>query len=553
MLGKYDAGPVTLLPSAGGVGAITRCSVMAPGYAGGTAATRGRALNRRSALVRIDLPGNLRSGAFLRARSPGAGGCCGIRAPRIVEAMPTPSAPPAVFSAPPWREPGMPPLLAMTFFAFAGFALLMPVAPMHVVALGGDELQAGLANAVLMAVTILTQLNVERMRPKLGWPLTLVAGCLLLGAPSLVQITATEVWQVIALAGVRGIGFGIITVCGSSAIATLFSPGRRGRAIGIWGLSIALPQLIFTSTAAAIVEVGGFTVALAVGALPLIGVPFAVAVGRQITAHARAQADERRRARAEARSDAAASAAGVTAQPPGGTDAEASVADSPDETTAPGADATIPVADTASTPAAEPPTTTGGLAVTRPEVRAALVRMLPAVVSLTIVTCVGGAISSFTPQFTSGATLTFVALLAFTGLGAFARWAVGGPADRFGARRFILPGLGLAMLGAAAIAGGLAASDSALGTALVLLGVSLAGLSFGTMQNVTLVRAFELAGERASATASTTWNVAFDAGTGAGALLIGALAAGTSFMVAFAVLAAACLLVAVAVSVRTAR
>lgn len=185
--------------------------------------------------------------------------------------------------------------------------------------------------------------------------------------------------------------------------------------------------------------------------------------------------------------------------------------------------------------------------------RAALVRMLPAVLALTIVTCVGGAISSFTPQFAPGATLTFVALLAFTSLSALARWAVGGPADRFGARRFILPGLGFAVVGSGAIAGGLAASDPTASAVLILLGVSFAGLAFGTMQNVTLVRAFELAGERASATASTVWNVAFDAGTGAGALIIGALATTTSFSLAFVVLSAACLLVAVLVAVRARR
>ncbi|WP_295034205.1 MFS transporter [uncultured Microbacterium sp.] len=384
---------------------------------------------------------------------------------------------------PPWREPGMPALLAMTTFAFAGFAVMLPVAPMHMVALGGDEFLAGLVNAVLMLATILTQLVVERMRTWMGWRVSLALACVLLGLPAIGEIFATTAGQILALAAVRGIGFGIVTVSGSSAVGALFPPERRGRAIGAYGLAVAGAQLVLTPISPWIADQAGLPVALAVAALPLAGIPFALAAGSAIAKHARA---------------AVALLGGAG-----------------------------PVRDPLETPREE---------------RRALVRLWPPILALTVVTCAGGAITTFTPQFVPDAVLTVVALFLYTAAAAFARWAVGGPADRLGARRFVLPGLAIAALGLAAIAASIAGIAGPAAPALLIAGAILVGTAFGTMQNVTLVRAFEVAGEHAKGVASTAWNVAFDAGTGIGALAIGALAAGTSFALSFAALSALCLL-----------
>lgn len=380
-----------------------------------------------------------------------------------------------------WREPGMPGLLLTTGLAFAGFAVLMPVAPMHVVALGGDPFLAGLTNAVLMATTILTQLVVERVRSRIGWSAILVLGCLFLGLPAIVEIFVGQPWHVILLAAVRGIGFGIITVSGASAVAVLFAPERRGRAVGAYGLAVASSQLVLTPAAPWVAEIAGFTAAFLLAAIPVAGVPFAVSAGATI---------ERRSRNATSSSEIA------------------------------------------------PPSKT--------ERHQALARVVPVIVALTAVTCSGGAIMTFAPQFVANAALTLVSLLVFTGAAAFSRWVAGGLADRFGAQTFIVPALGLAAVGLAGIAGGVAEVAGQGSATLLVAGALLVGTSFGAMQNVTLVRAFELAGEHAKGTASTAWNVAFDAGTGIGALAIGALATGTSFAFSFVLLAGVCLIVGVA-------
>lgn len=382
----------------------------------------------------------------------------------------------------------MPALLAMTTFAFAGFAVMLPVAPMHMVALGGDELLAGLVNAVLMAATILTQLVVERMRSWMGWRVSLALACLLLGLPALGEIVASTPAQVLALAAVRGVGFGIVTVSGSSAVAALFPPERRGRAIGAYGLAVAGAQLVLTPIAPWIADRAGLPVALAVAALPLAGIPFAIAAGGAITRHARAAAAPARTAGA---------APGVTPE-------------------------------------------------SRREDRHVLVRLAPPILALTAVTCAGGAITTFAPQFVPDAVLIVITLFLYTAAAAFTRWLVGGLADRFGAERFILPGLAIAALGLGAIAAGISGLTGSAAPTLLIAGAILVGSAFGTMQNVTLVRAFDVAGEHARGVASTAWNVAFDAGTGIGALAIGALAAGSSFTLSFVALSVLSLVVALA-------
>ncbi len=82
---------------------------------------------------------------------------------------------------------------------------------------------------------------------------------------------------------------------------------------------------------------------------------------------------------------------------------------------------------------------------------------------------------------------------------------------------------------------------------MLLLAVTVVGVGYGALQNLTLVVAFQAVPRDRVNQASAAWNMGFDAGTGLGALVTGYLAAGFSFPTAFVVLAAVCLLAVVAV------
>ncbi|MFI5658498.1 MFS transporter [Streptomyces sp. NPDC051684] len=269
------------------------------------------------------------------------------------------------------RSPGVPHLMTVVLFCFSGFALLLPVSPQWALDGGADELGAGLVTAVLMTMTVASQLCVKATLRKLGWARTFALGALLLGLPAPLQALSDNLWPILATTALRGAGFGIMTVCGATAVAALAPAGRQGAAIGLYGLSIALPQMILTPAAPALVAAFALPAILACGILPVLALPFTPGLGRALDAHS----------------------------------------DAPDPE-----------------PCAPRTATTG----TGPA--ATLRRILLPVVLLLLVTVAGGAILTFTPQFAGSPGAAAGALVTFTATAAVTRWSCGVLADRVSAR-----------------------------------------------------------------------------------------------------------------------
>jgi MFS family permease len=117
------------------------------------------------------------------------------------------------------------------------------------------------------------------------------------------------------------------------------------------------------------------------------------------------------------------------------------------------------------------------------------------------------------------------------------RWRVGALADRVGTRVLLPVSVLIGVVGLALVAAGLGWSSSAL----LLVGGAVFGISYGAVQNLTLVIAVARVGRESAATASAVWNAAFDTGTAIGAVVVGALA-GLGTGVAGALLVAALVL-----------
>jgi MFS family permease len=179
-----------------------------------------------------------------------------------------------------WRAPGMPALLAMTAAGFSGYAALLPVAPLWAAHGGADPAGAGAVNGVLMLFTVLTQPLVPGVIRRFGWGPVLVTSMVLLGLPALTHLFTDALAPTLVLSAVRGLGFGVLTVTGSAAVAELVAPGQRGAAIGAYGLAIAGPQLALLPAAPWIAETLGFWVVFVVSACPLLGCMPALALAR---------------------------------------------------------------------------------------------------------------------------------------------------------------------------------------------------------------------------------------------------------------------------------
>ena len=155
-----------------------------------------------------------------------------------------------------------------------------------------------------------------------------------------------------------------------------------------------------------------------------------------------------------------------------------------------------------------------------------------------------GVVVTFLPIAASSASkgLVPVALLIQTAAATLTRWWAGRHGDRHGAARLLAP----AMVAAAA---GMLVLVLVANPVAVVLGMVVFGTGFGVAQNVTLAMMFERVGPGGYGTVSALWNLAYDAGLGAGAVGFGLLITPVGYPASFA-LTAGVLLVALALARR---
>ena len=356
-----------------------------------------------------------------------------------------------------WRLPGLRGLVYLSLLAFTSFFLTLSSLPLYTISIGTVAGAAGLVTTVMLGATVAVQTLVPGMVSRFGLLPVLAFGLLMLGGPAPLYLLGQQFWWVLLVSALRGVGFAIITVLMPLIAGRLVPPGRRGEAIGIYGLAVAIPNLVGVPVAVALTSAGHFGAVAVAAASPLLALPLLPSIGRSIR--------------------------------PG-----------------PGAAPTEPVRT-------EPPRTGDSAAALRAVSAAVLV--------LFAVTLSGGGFLTFLPVARPSGSLAAAGLLVFGVAGAVGRWRAGVLSDRIGTGLLLPFSVFLAAGGMALLAIGLGVDQAAL----LLCGSGLLGVGYGSVQNLTLVVAFERAGPANETTASAAWNACFDAGTAIGALLVGVVAA----------------------------
>jgi MFS family permease len=157
---------------------------------------------------------------------------------------------------------------------------------------------------------------------------------------------------------------------------------------------------------------------------------------------------------------------------------------------------------------------------------------------LAMVTCSiaqGGVITFLPLAVPDTALLVPGALLATAAGSMLGRLVAGELVDRRGwGGRLLVPGM---LLTAAGMVAEVMAIHTGVG-ALVVVGATAVGFGFGMVQNDSLTVLFAAFGSTGYGAASAIWNIAYDAGTGAGALGLGAVAEPFGYATAFGTAAA---------------
>ena len=155
-------------------------------------------------------------------------------------------------------------------------------------------------------------------------------------------------------------------------------------------------------------------------------------------------------------------------------------------------------------------------------------------------TIAAGVLDSFLPLAKGiPGNLCPAALLVQAITATLSRWQAGKHGDRYGHARLLIPALAVAAAGTAAMI--------ALGSPVALFaGMVLFGAGFGVLENATFALLIE---QQPEAKASALWNLAYDAGYGAGPAVFGLICARTGYPAGFA-LTGLLILAAVPVAVR---
>ncbi|WP_116451264.1 MFS transporter [Blastococcus litoris] len=358
-----------------------------------------------------------------------------------------------------WRVRGMQALVGVTVLGFASFCLTLASLPVYAVTGGASASTAGLVTAVFLVVTVACQATIPTLTARFGVGPVLVTGLVAMGLPSPFYALDDSLAWICALSAVRGAGFAVLTVLGATLAARVAPPERRGESVGLYGLAIAIPNLVAVPAGVALVLDGHVGWLSWLAASPVLGAVLVPLLVRSV--------------------------------------------------------------------APEPGPAAAGAR------RAAVLAALTPSAVLFFVTMAGGGLVTFLPIERPDGVLATVALLVFGVTGAITRWRSGTLADRLGTGRLLPTALVVAAAGLVLTAVGLSA-----GAGWVLAGAAVFGAGYGATQNLTLVAAFARAGNAGTTTASAMWNASFDAGTAAGALALGFLAAGIGLDWTYAVVAA---------------
>lgn len=179
-----------------------------------------------------------------------------------------------------WRLPAVRRLVAVTLLGFVGFAATLAALPWWAVQGGATLGRAGLVTTAMLTTTVLTQAMVPTMVRRFGSGRSLALGLVALGAPSPLYLLSSDLLSLMAVSAVRGTGFAVLTVVGSTLTWSLAPPGRHGEAAGIYGLAIGLTGVAAVPGAVALAQNVGFVPVALLATVPVLAVPSALRMAR---------------------------------------------------------------------------------------------------------------------------------------------------------------------------------------------------------------------------------------------------------------------------------
>jgi MFS family permease len=357
---------------------------------------------------------------------------------------------------------GLARVLLSAFMTLTSFYVLLSVIPLCVRARGGGTGSAGLATGALLLSAVVAELAAPGLIGRYGSRMVLGLGAALLGVPALALLASGQLVTIVASSLLRGLGFGLTGVATGVLIAELVPASRRGEGVGLSGVAESIPAIVALPGGVWLAGHAGYPVVIWIAAVTAL-CPLAVLPGLPRQPREHLQPREHRMPREHWQ---------------------------PRESRQPRENRKL----------------LDGL-------RDAGLRR-PFLVFLAA-TVPAGAVAAFLPlALARSGNAAALGLLAQAVAATASRWWAGRAGDRYGQARLLLPG-------AVVTAAGVAALIWVTSPAAMYAGMCLFGAGFGILESVTFTLMIERVPPSAYGTASALWNLAYDAGYGAGPVLLG--------------------------------
>ncbi|MBO0866713.1 MAG: MFS transporter, partial [Mycobacterium sp.] len=163
--------------------------------------------------------------------------------------------------------------MAVTALGFTSFFLTLSSVPLWAARGGASDVSAGSVTAVMLGCTVVIQTAVPVLQRRVGSAGLLALGLLALGAPAPCYLLGDHLPGLITVSAIRGVGFGLLTVVAARLVNQVAPPGRQGKAVGLYGLAIAVPNLLAVPAGAALTASGNFAWVAGIAACPMLALP----------------------------------------------------------------------------------------------------------------------------------------------------------------------------------------------------------------------------------------------------------------------------------------
>ncbi len=156
--------------------------------------------------------------------------------------------------------------------ALVGFYLTLGTVPLFTVASGHGVIGGALSTTVFMAATVATELGTTELMRRIGAPLTITLGVILLAVPVFALLFGSSLPLILGVSVVRGAGFALVVIAGAAMIPALAPPEQRGRAVGAYGVAVGAPSIVVLPLGVWLVDTVGFdAIFIAAGVTGLFG------------------------------------------------------------------------------------------------------------------------------------------------------------------------------------------------------------------------------------------------------------------------------------------